>query len=163
MSETLLNDDRLISWHLAQLEAMYWFDVDHNWGRRAREFYVENAVFDLGVEGQARYVGIAQIEQFYRWREQRGARTARHLIANFTAEVADSRSASARYIMSLFAEDGPPIRPSKPAIMIADVSVSLILCADDRWRATERQLRPIFMGGEKPTAMKTDQQPRARE
>jgi hypothetical protein len=150
-------DDRLISWHLAELEAAYWYDVDHNWGRRARESYVENAVFDLGVANDTRYVGIEQIERFYRWREGRGDRTARHLIANLTAEIVAGGTAHVRYIMSLFAEDGPPVRPSKPPILIADVSVAWTLCSDGRWRAVERKLAPVFMGGAKPTAMKIEQ------
>ena len=149
------NDERLLSWHLAEREAMYWFDVDHNWGRRARESYVEGAVFDLGVSEDTRYVGIAQIEKFYSWREGRGERTARHLIANFHAQAMDDGSARARYIMSLYAEDGAPVRASKPAIMIADVVVKWVRCADEQWRASARTLIPIFMGGVAPTAMKT--------
>ena len=154
MTAQILNDDRIVSWSLAELEAKYWFDVDHNWGRRAREFYIEDAIFDLGIAEDTRYLGIAEIEQFYRWRESRGERTARHLITNYVAEITGGHSASAHYIMSLYAEDGHPVRPSKPAIMIADASIKMSLCADGVWRASERILKPIFMGGIKPTAMR---------
>lgn len=132
---------------LTALEVDYWYDVDRNWGRTAHTFYVEDGVFAIGDKVMA---GRQAVIDFYRWREGRGARTARHVVSNF--RLSDRRGDTAEFecIMCLYAADGLPVRESRPAIMIADVQ-SVCKLADNTWRYTSHRLLPVFMGGEAPT------------
>jgi hypothetical protein len=137
---------------LQHLEAAYWYDVDTNWGAKAHEFYTEDGVFDMGLDSKP-HVGRAAIQKFYAWRKDRGARTARHLITNLQVNIRPPCEASLLCIMSLFAADGEPILPSKPAIMIADVVADYVQGDDGVWRLRRHTLNPVFMGGEAPTIM----------
>jgi hypothetical protein len=140
-------------WHrLQRLETAYWHDVDHAWGAGAHTFYAANGVFDMGL-GSKPHVGRAAIATFYSWRKSRGVRTARHVMSNFHVTVKSERDATLVCIMSLFAADGEPVLPSRPAIMIADVVSDYTLGADNAWQVASRTLRPVFMGGEAPTIM----------
>ncbi len=149
-------DGHAIWCKLAEIEAAYWYDVDNNWGRSAHEFYTEDGIFDLGLGTNTRYVGPEKVRRFYSWREGRGERTARHLMSNFQIKLNNAQSVSVLYVMSLFAEDGPPVRESKPAILVADVANEMVLCPDEQWRAKSRILKPIFMGGVAPTMLEND-------
>jgi hypothetical protein len=133
---------------LIALETEYWFDVDFNWGRNAHTSYVEDGVF---VIGDSRMAGRAAIAQFYRWREQRGIRTARHVVTNFRLHAANGSQASLGCILLLYAADGAPVLPSLPAILIADVHSDFICGADERYLFQSHVLSPVFMGGEAPT------------
>ncbi len=145
--------DEAIRSLLQRLEAAYWYDVDHNWGANAHAFYAEDGVFDMGL-GSKPHVGRAAVQEFYAWRKARGVRTARHIITNFQVQIKNPREAILHCIMSLFAADGEPILPSRPAIMIADVVAEYVLAGDGAWRVRSRSLYPVFMGGEAPTIMK---------
>jgi hypothetical protein len=46
--------------------------------------------------------------------------------------------------MSLFAADGEPVLPSRPAIMVAIAEEVVVRQADGRWLYESRQLRPLF-------------------
>ena len=70
-----------------QLHALcvdYWHDVDTNWGRNAPDYYTEDGVF---VGPAASYAGREKIRAFYKWREDRGARTVVHSVVNFQARL----------------------------------------------------------------------------
>ncbi len=62
-------------------------------------------------------VGRAAIEQFYTWRQDRGARTSRHVITNFRAEFSDATHATTHCVMMLYAADGKPLLPTAPPIV----------------------------------------------
>ena len=59
----------------------YWHDVDTNWGRNAPDYYTEDGVFRV----RRRLTGREKIRAFYKWREDRGARTVVHSVHNFQA------------------------------------------------------------------------------
>jgi SnoaL-like domain len=133
---------------LTELEVEYWHEVDRNWGRQAHRFYVEDGVFAIGDKTM---VGRDAIAGFYRWREGRGERTARHLVSNFRLGSADGRRVEFECVMCLYAADGAPVLESRPAIMIADVVSACVVTNDGQWRYALHRLKPIFMGGEAPT------------
>ena len=66
----------------AELEmglADFWHDVDTNWGRNAAEYYAPEGVYR---SGRLNLVGRDEIQKFYGWREDRGARVALlHVVA----------------------------------------------------------------------------------
>ena len=143
------NGDALLGemmlWHvLHQLEVRHWHDVNINVGRTAHECYTEEGVFAVG---ETRHEGREKIREFYAWRAQRGARTARHLVSNFKVSAGpDGRIASATGVVSLYGADGAPILPSKPATMIADLRSECVLGEDGVWRFTLHELHPLFRG-----------------
>jgi hypothetical protein len=133
---------------LATLETDYWYEVDRNWGREAHTYYVEDGVFLIG---DRRMEGGKAVADFYKWRQGRGDRTARHLVCNFRVSKATRDRATLECVMSLFAADGVPVLDSKPAIMMADVLSDCVRDAAGDWRYALHQLTPIFMGGTAPT------------
>lgn len=147
-----LNIDRMTQvWlELQMLESEYWYDVDTNSGRTAHAFYVANGTFTIGEKV---FEGRDEVNRFYIWRQNRGARTSRHVYTN--PRVSNLTETTARFecIMSLYAQDGEPILESKPAIMIADVINDYAL-QDGAWKLESRVLRPIFEGGVPATVPK---------
>ena len=141
-------DRAAILQHLIALETDYWFDVDFNWGRSAHTLYTDDGIF---VIGDSRMEGREAVAQFYRWREERGVRTARHVIINFRLESAAGGNATLRCLLLLYAADGAPVLPSLPAIMIADVVSDCSCTADGCYRFRSHVLSPVFMGGAAPT------------
>jgi hypothetical protein len=137
---------------LVALETEYWFEVDFNWGRNAAQLYVPNGIF---VIGETRMVGHDAIAQFYRWREERGIRTARHVITNFRLHAANGSEASLGCILLLYAADGAPVLPSLPAILIADVRSDFACSPPGQYLFQSHVLSPVFMGGEAPTVPPT--------
>ena len=133
---------------LVELEVEYWHDVDFNWGRNAKTWYVDDGTFAIGDH---RMEGRNAIEEFYRWREARGERTARHLVTNFRLDKLAENIATFQCILLLYAADGKPILPSKAPALIADIHNECVLCTDRQWRFKSHLLTPIFMGGESPT------------
>src|SRR3954447_24648401 len=131
MSEDSGIVDRDILQALTTLEISYWHDVDHSWGRNARAFYTSQGVFTIGEKTMA---GPDEIADFYRWRESRGERVARHVVTNFRLGEWRREQARLECIMLLYAADGTPVLPSLPAIMIADVVSDCERGADGKWR-----------------------------
>jgi hypothetical protein len=139
----------LVKLELQMMLAEYWNDVDTNWGRNAGEYYAEDAVF-VGSEG-ASYNGRAKIQEFYAWREKRGARLAVHAFNNFRVTFeSDTRAVCTWYLM-LYAADGVPVLPSNPPISIALVTDNCVRGADGRWLYTSRNIKALFAGGVAPT------------
>lgn len=133
---------------LTELEIDYWYDVDHNWGHTASTLYVPDGVFAIGDKTMS---GVDEIAAFYRWREGRGDRTARHVVTNFRISERNGNRAKFQCIMLLYAADGKPVLESRPAIMLADVISECERDEKSRWRFVSHILRPVFMGGEAPT------------
>ena len=126
----------------------YWYEVDLKGGAGVAEMYVEDGIFNGGGKP---LVGRAAIEQFYAWRQDRGARTSRHVITNFRADFADETHATTYCVMLLHAADGAPILPTAPPIIITDLIDRCMKGDDGRWRYIERTFVPLFMGGAAPT------------
>ncbi len=142
-----MTDLQAICTDLYRLQVDYWYEVDHNYGRNAMDFYVEDGLFIVGTE---RMAGRAEIAAFYKWREQRGARTARHVVANHRLNGATAAEAEFQCIMMLYADDGVPVLPSQAPVMIADVVDN---CVRDGgvWRFRSHILKTVFQGGAQPT------------
>lgn len=96
----------------------YWYEVDLKGGAGVSQMYVENGIFNGGGKP---LIGRAAIEQFYTWRQDRGARTSRHVITNFRADFTDDSHATTYCVMMLYAADGEPIHPTTAPIMITDL------------------------------------------
>lgn len=128
---------------LHALEADYWYEVDHNLGRAAAAVYQPDGSFTIG---DTVFRGHDEIAGFYRRREERGPRTARHAIANPRIGHAGNDAASFEYIMLLYAGDGAPVLEAKAPVMIADVTTEYVRAAG-AWRVRARTLRPVFEGG----------------
>src|SRR3546814_9886198 len=94
----------------------YWHDVDTNWGRNAPNYYTPDGVF---VGPAASYEGREKIRAFYKWREDRGARTVVHSVHNFQAVQDGPDKATCRWFLMLYGADGAPVLPTHPPIQIA--------------------------------------------
>lgn len=133
----------------AELEmglADFWHDVDTNWGRRAGDYYAPDAVYR---SGRLNLVGREEIEKFYGWREQRGARVAVHAFTNFRADFDDAGGATATWYMLLWAADGEAPRESTVPTRISRATESFRWDeAQGRWLCTLRELVNLFRGGE---------------
>jgi hypothetical protein len=127
-----------------ELEALaidFWHEVDANGGRDAARYYAEDAVFATSIR---EYRGRDAVHAFYNRREQRGARLSLHVVQNFRiVPLADDR-VRCEYIMSLFAADGAPVLPSRPAIMIAIAEEVVRRQPDGSWLYESRRLKPLF-------------------
>jgi hypothetical protein len=134
----------LLMVELHGLESAYWYEVDRNHGRAAATHYEPDGTF---IIGDTVFQGRDEIAGFYRRREERGARTARHVVTNPHLTVVNADHARFETIMSLYADDGVPVLESKPAIMIADVITEYVRPAGGTWSVRSRTLRPIFEGG----------------
>jgi hypothetical protein len=126
-----------------RLEVNYWYEIDHNWGMSAHSYYVADGEFTIGDKTMR---GVEAIADFYKWRRDRGERTARHVVSNFRLAAAQGAQASFDCILNLFAADGRPPLPSEPAIMIADIHASCEQSEDGVWRLRTHTLVPIFTG-----------------
>lgn len=127
-----------------ELEALaidFWHDVDANGGRNAASYYADDALFATSIR---EYRGRAAIQDFYNRREQRGQRVSLHLVQNFRIEPQAPGRVRCQYIMSLFAADGEPPLPSRPAIMVAIAEEIAARQPDGRWLYESRRLKPQF-------------------
>lgn len=126
----------------------YWHDVDTNWGRSAPDYYTEDGLF---VGSAASYEGREKIRAFYKWREDRGARTVVHSVQNFQAMFdGGPDKAVCHWFLMLYAADGKPVLPTHPPIQIAYMTDRLVM-TDDGWKVTYRRFDPWFEGGTPPT------------
>lgn len=129
---------------IQELEVSYWYEVDHNLGRAASVHYLKDGTFTIG---DTVFRGHDEIAGFYRRREERGPRTARHVMANSRIGHADNDVTILEYIMLLFAADGgATVLEADAPVMIADVTTEYVHVAS-AWRVRARALRPIFEGG----------------
>ena len=126
----------------------YWHDVDTNWGRGAGQYYTDDALFE-GPE--ASYRGRAKIEQFYKWREDRGARLAVHAVNNFRVEFESDTRATSTWYLLLYAGDGKRVLPTHPPITISLVTDICVRGDDGKWRYSGRRFETWFQGGAPPT------------
>lgn len=126
----------------------YWHDVDTNWGRNAPDYYMEDATF---AGSAATYEGREKIRAFYKWREDRGARTVVHSVQNFQAMFDDGPDkALCHWVLMLYAADGKPVLPTHPPIQIAYMTDRLVNTPQG-WKVTYRRFEPWFEGGTPPT------------
>lgn len=128
-----------------ELEALaveYWHEVDVNGGRAALAFYTEDAVFTTSLKSRR---GRDEIHAFYTARTARGPRLSLHVVQNFRVVLDSPLVARCDYVMSLYAADGEPVLPSRPAIMIARAIERVVREREDApWRYAERTLVPLF-------------------
>lgn len=127
-----------------ELEALtidFWHEVDAHGGRDAARFYAPDAVFETSIR---EYRGRDAIHAFYNRRQERGARVSLHVVQNFRIELQGEDTVRCEYILSLFAADGAPVLPSRPAIMMAIAEEAVRRQEDGSWLYTERRLRPLF-------------------
>ena len=133
----------------AELEmglADFWHDVDSNWGRQAGDYYADDAVYS---SGRLNLVGREEIQKFYSWREQRGARVAVHAFSNFRAEFDDAGGATANWYMLLWGADGEAPRESTAPTRISRATETFRWDeTGQRWLCTRRELVNLFRGGE---------------
>lgn len=127
----------------------YWYLVDLKGGEGAAELFAPDGVFVVGP-GEP-LVGRKAVDEFYRWRVDRGPRTSRHVITNFRAEFTDDRHAQTICTMFVYADDGVPVHPSAPPIFVGDQIDTCVKGDDGLWRYAHRTFTPLFMGGVKPT------------
>jgi hypothetical protein len=129
---------------LSRLSADYWYDVDHNAGRNAHEFFVDQDSF-YQIQDQV-FAGQDAIRGFYAWRVGRGERVARHCFVNARAVFTGEGVAAMTSILLLHAADGRPILPTAAPIQIADVEDVCVLVGGV-WRYKSRRLTTLFSGG----------------
>jgi hypothetical protein len=132
----------------AELEmglADFWHDVDTNWGRHAADYYAAEAVYK---SGKLNLEGREEIQKFYSWRKDRGARVAVHAYSNFRAEFDDAGGATAHWYMLLWAADGEAPRESEAPTRISRATETFRYDEDaGRWLCTRRELVNLFRGG----------------
>ena len=130
-----------LRFELQALAIDFWHEVDAHGGRDAARYYVDDAVVATSIR---EYRGRAAIHDFYPRREQRGPRVSLHLVQNFRIEPQAPGSVRCEYVMSLFAADGEPVLPSRPAIMVARAEEVVRRQADGGWLYASRRLAPLF-------------------
>lgn len=134
---------------IEQLMVDFWHEVDVNHGANAHDYFSEDCVYTTSANTRR---GRKAIQEFYRTRLARGPRISRHLISNHKIVIIDHSHARGMSVLSLFAADGVPILPSKPAIMVADLHDEIVRCDDDRWRYQSKVITPLFRGDTPTTA-----------
>jgi hypothetical protein len=140
-----ISPDRLALTHeLYALLVDYWHDVDTNWGRNAPDYYTPDGIF---VGSAASYKGREKIRAFYKWREDRGARTVVHSIHNFQALPEGPDKATCHWFLMLYGADGKPVLPTHPPIQIAYMTDHLVRDPKEGWLVTYRRFEPWFEGG----------------
>jgi hypothetical protein len=143
--------DRLtLRLEIDQLLTDFWYEVDHNWGANAPDYYTEDGVFT--TSGGKPRVGREAIRAFYTSRRDRGARIARHVVTNLRVTAIDATTARADWILLLHAADGEPVLESEPPILIADVVDECVKCPDGQWRFRSRVITALFKGARPTTA-----------
>ncbi len=127
---------------LALQLADYWFEIDTNGGRNARDYYTPDAVF----QGQfATYEGREKIQQFYDWRVQQGPRLSVHSFTNFRARFTGPDTAEATNHLFLYAANGKKVLPTHPPITIS-LATDRYRRVDGRWLCTFRRFEHWFEG-----------------
>jgi hypothetical protein len=141
---------------LNRLEIGYWWEVDHNGGGNAYQFYLPDGVYEVG---ENRFVGLDRIRAFYAWRMGRGPTTTRHVISNLHVVSADERGARLIAVLSLFRANGrPPIHATRPPCLVADITGDCVRGEDGKWRYRSHVVRPVFVGSDIPLSLSIDTQ-----
>ena len=130
-----------LRYELESLSIDFWHEVDINGGGHAASYYVDDAVFESSVR---EYRGRAEIEAFYGRRHAPGTRISLHVINNFRIEPESDSRVRCQYILSLFAADGTPVLPSRPAVMLSLVEEVVLKQSDGSWRYASRRVHPQF-------------------
>jgi hypothetical protein len=128
----------------------YWHCVDHAGGAGVSAMFVEQGVFHAGPGDPL--VGREAIEGFFAWRQGRGERTSRHVIANFHAEFAGPGKARTWCVMLLYASDGAPPHTGTNPALVADMIDDCVKGPDGVWRYAERTFVPLWMSGAELTS-----------
>ncbi|MDO9405087.1 MAG: nuclear transport factor 2 family protein [Polaromonas sp.] len=138
-----MNKSELLSlrYELESMTIDFWHEVDIKGGSDAPAFYTDDAVFQSSVR---EYRGRTAIQDFYSRRRERGHRVSLHLVNNFRIEVDSDTQVRGQYVLSLFAADGQPVLPSRPAIMLALVEELFVKQADGSWLYASRRVHPQF-------------------
>jgi hypothetical protein len=131
----------------------YWHDVDCNWGHKAPDYFTPDGVFEGPA---ASYHGREKIRAFYKWREDRGARTVVHSVHNFEATLTAPGKATCHWFLMLYGADGKPVLPTHPPIQIAYMTDHLIEDPVEGWQLTYRKFDTWFEGGTPTTNPKLD-------
>ena len=142
----------LIALHLHQKVVAYWHDVDFNWGRNATSYYTEDAIFDGGNV----YKGREEIEEFYAYRRDRGARVALHAVVNFHCDVTSETEATAVWICMLYAHDGEAPQATAPPINVSKVTDAYVKVGDE-WLCKHRKWKTLFKGGAAATILSPEE------
>jgi hypothetical protein len=122
----------------------YWHDVDFNWGRNAGSYYTEDAIFET-IGSPHSYHSRAEIEAFYAFRRDRGARVNIHAVVNFTCAFEED-TVLGSWICVLYAHDGEAPQPSAPPIVTALVK-DIYVRQDGDWLVARRTWHILFRGG----------------
>ncbi|MGZ9811640.1 nuclear transport factor 2 family protein [Pseudoroseicyclus sp. H15] len=126
----------------------YWHDVDTNWGATAHEFFAEDGVF----AGRTEMVGRREIKGFYDWRVSRGARVVRHIVTNLRVTPTGPETATARYIMTIWARDGEGVQEVSEPNAISQVTESFVRQAG-QWMVKRKEFELLMKGSVPTTAM----------
>ena len=139
-----ISSERLaLTQELEALTVDYWHDVDTNWGHNAPDYYAPDGIF---IGHAASYKGREQIRAFYKWREDRGARTVVHAVHNFQAMLDAPDKATCHWFLMLYAADGVPPLHSEPPIQIAYMTDKLTRDPQEGWQLDSRQFDNWFVG-----------------
>jgi 4-hydroxy-2-oxoheptanedioate aldolase len=117
--------------------------LDFGGGATVDELFEPNGVYV--IDGRT-LSGRAAIRDGYATRAACGPRTARHLVTNVGVEPMAPDRAHARSVVVLYAQDGEPVHPSGPPLVIADYADVCVRGADGRWRFEKRELQTLFQG-----------------
>lgn len=128
----------------------YWHDVDFNWGLNAGSYYTEDAIFEGGQ--MQPYNGRTEIEEFYAYRRDRGARVVLHGVINFHCTVESDTVAKGAWICMLHAHDGEAPQVTAPPINISLVTDVYVL-QDGEWLVKRRTWKALFRGGAAATIL----------
>ena len=151
-----ISSERLALTHeLHALVVDYWHDVDTNWGHKAPDYYAPDGEF---IGPAATYKGRENIRKFYKWREDRGARTVVHAVINFQAIPESDDRATCHWILMLYAADGAPVLPTHPPIQIAYMTDKMRRDAKAGWLVESRRFDNWFEGGTPATNPKLDEE-----
>jgi hypothetical protein len=115
------------------------YDLDHNQGRKAEEFFTPEGVYHPA--GHDPLHGIDAIKRYFR---ERGVRLARHVVSNV---VVLSQSPHAAEVASIMTVYGAGERGAFPANVLAllDVQDSLRR-SDGQWRFSHRRMQLAPLG-----------------
>lgn len=147
-------DRLLLTQELHALVVDYWHDVDTNWGRKAPDYYTEDGEF---IGPAATYKGREKIRAFYKWREDRGARTVIHAVTNFQVLTESADRVTCHWFLMLYAADGKPVLPTHPPIQIAYMTDKMVGDGEGGWLVESRRFENWFEGGTPATNPNLDE------